>query len=59
VIQDLIKGQYHSPIGVFGFNPFEGWSRDFSEDFAQEIRRRCDLRDRDVPEPVQNFCRTP
>jgi hypothetical protein len=44
---------------VFGFNPFEGWSRDVSEDFAQEIRRCCGLRDRDVPEPVQNFCRTP
>jgi hypothetical protein len=40
---------------VFGFNPFEGWSRDVSEDVAQEIRRRCDLQARDVPSALQDF----
>jgi hypothetical protein len=55
VIQDLIEGQYKSPVGVFGFNPFEGWSRDVSEDVAQEIRRRCDLRAQDVPSALQDF----
>jgi hypothetical protein len=55
VIQDLIEGQYKSPVGVFGFNPFEGWSRDVSEDVAQEIRRRCDLQAQDVPSALQNF----
>jgi hypothetical protein len=27
VIQDLLEGQYNNPIGVFGINPAEGWSR--------------------------------
>jgi hypothetical protein len=40
IIEDLLDGQYHSPVG--GFNPHEGWSRDGSEDIAREIRRRCD-----------------
>jgi len=55
VILDLIDGQYSNPIGVFGFNPFEGWSRDVSEDVAHEIRRRCDLLDRDLPPPLEEF----
>jgi hypothetical protein len=54
VIQELLEGQYKSPVGVFGFNPFEGWSRDVSED-AQEIRRRCDLQAQDVPSTLQDF----
>jgi hypothetical protein len=55
VIQDLLDGQYDNPIGVFGFNPFEGWSRDVSADVAQELRRRCDLQLRDVPGAVIDF----
>jgi hypothetical protein len=44
------EGQYKSPVGVFGFNPFEGWSRATSpRDVAQGIRRRCDLQAQDVP----------
>jgi ElaB/YqjD/DUF883 family membrane-anchored ribosome-binding protein len=48
VIQNMLRGEYSNPVGVFGFNPFEGWSRDVSEDVAQEIRRRCDLQAEDV-----------
>jgi hypothetical protein len=55
VIQDLLEGQYKSPVGVLGFNSFEGWSRDVSEDVAQEIRRRCDLQAQDVPSALQDF----
>ena len=55
VIQDLLEGQYYNPIGVFGFNPWEGWSRDVSADVAQELRRRCDLQLRDVPSNIQDF----
>jgi hypothetical protein len=55
VIQDLLEGQYKSPVGVFGFNSVEGWSRDVSEDVAQEIRRRCDLQAQDVPSTLQDF----
>jgi hypothetical protein len=55
VILDLLDGQYKNPIGIFCFNPFEGWSRDVSEDFARELRRRCDLQQRDVPSSIQGF----
>lgn len=55
VIQDLLEGQYDNPIGVFGFNPFEGWSQDVSADVAQELRRRCDLQLRDVPGSIVDF----
>jgi hypothetical protein len=55
IIHGLIEGQYNNPIGVFGFNPFEGWSRDVSEDVAREVRRRCDLQMREVPSSIQDF----
>src|SRR3984957_5979324 len=55
VIQDLLEGQYYNPIGVFGFNPWEGWSRDVSADVAQELRRRCDLQLREGPSNIQDF----
>jgi hypothetical protein len=55
VIQDLLDGQYNNPIGIFGFNPFEGWSRDVSEDVARELRRRCDLQLCELPENLQDF----
>jgi hypothetical protein len=51
-IQDLLEGQYSNPIGVFGFNPFEGWSQEVWTDIAQELRRRCDLQLRDVPSAI-------
>jgi hypothetical protein len=55
VIQDLLAGEYYNPIGVFGFNPWEGWSRDVSADVAQELRRRCDLQLRHLPSNIAEF----
>jgi hypothetical protein len=55
VIEDLLDGQYGNPIGVFGFNTAEGWSRDVSEDVACELRRRCDLQARELPESIRDF----
>jgi hypothetical protein len=42
VVTDMLEGQYSDPVRVVGFNTAEGWSRDISEDVAQEIRYRCD-----------------
>jgi hypothetical protein len=56
VIQDLLSGQYGSPIRVVAFNTAERWSEDVSEDIAHELRRRCDLQMRDVPFFLQDFC---
>ena len=55
VIRYLLAGEYSNPIGVFGFNVLEGWSRDVSADVAQELRRRCDLQLRDVPGNIVDF----
>jgi hypothetical protein len=55
VITDLLAGQYGNPIGVFAFNAVEGWSRDVSEDVAQELRRRCGLERRELPEGIRDF----
>jgi hypothetical protein len=55
VVQDLLEGQYNNPIGIFAFNPVEGWSRDVSEDVARELRRRCDLQLRDIPSSIVDF----
>jgi hypothetical protein len=55
VIQDLLTGQYKSPLRVVAFNTAERWSEDVSEDVAQELRRRCDLQMRDIPFFLQDF----
>jgi hypothetical protein len=41
VIRDLLDGQYSNPVRVVGFNTAEGWSRDVSEDIANELPLRC------------------
>lgn len=40
IIRDMVDGQYSQPVRVIGFNTAEGWSRDLSEDVAEEIRHR-------------------
>jgi hypothetical protein len=55
VILDLLAGQYKSPIRVVAFNTAEQWSQDVSADVAQELRRRCDLQQRDIPFFLQDF----
>jgi len=55
VISHLLSGQYKDPLRVIGFSTVEGWSQDVSADVAQELRRRCDLQQRDVPFFLQDF----
>jgi hypothetical protein len=55
VIQNLLSGQYINPIRVVAFNTEERWSEDVTEDVAHELRRRCDLRRRDLPSSIQDF----
>jgi hypothetical protein len=55
VIKDLLSGQYNDPQRIIAFNTAEGWSEDVSADVAHELRRRCDLQNRDIPSCVQNF----
>jgi hypothetical protein len=39
-MEDLIDGQYRAPARVVAFNTAEGWSRDVSEEIAEEILQR-------------------
>jgi hypothetical protein len=55
VIMDLLDGQYQNPVRVIGFNTAEGWSQNVSADVAQELRHRCNLRQRDVPDYLHEF----
>ena len=55
VIMDMLEGQYQNPVRVVGFNTSEKWSQDVSGDVAHELRRRCDLQQRDVPFYLEDF----
>jgi hypothetical protein len=41
LVRDLLEGQYSNPVRVVAFNTAEGWSRDVSDDVADELRERC------------------
>ena len=54
LISDLLTGQYDHPLRVVAFNPLEGWSRDASEDVAQELELRISER-HDVTGPAREL----
>jgi hypothetical protein len=54
-IVDMLDGQYQNPVRVVSFNTAEKWSQDVSADVAAELRRRCDLQQRDLPFFLQDF----
>src|SRR5271166_1249185 len=41
LICDLLDGQYASPSWIVAFNADEGWSRDVTQDIADELWERC------------------
>jgi hypothetical protein len=54
-IEDLIDGQYRAPARVVAFNTAEGWSRDVSEEIADELRTRINSAYVDVPSSLEDF----
>jgi hypothetical protein len=40
IIRNFISGQYECPLRVVAFNTGEGWSRDVSEEIANEVLDR-------------------
>jgi hypothetical protein len=40
MVRDLLEGQYTDPVRVVAFNTAENWSRDVSEDIADELAKR-------------------
>ena len=51
----ITDAQYKYPLRVVAFNTAERWSEDVSEDIARELRRHCDLQQRDVPFFLQDL----
>jgi hypothetical protein len=57
LLLDLIEGQYSNPVRVISFNTAEGWSRDVSEDIAEDLQQLCASRD-EVPHFIADFVET-
>jgi hypothetical protein len=54
LIRHLIEGQYSLPVRIVAFNTAEGWSRDVTDDIANELRKRCaDVGE--IPSSLQEF----
>ena len=54
-VADLIAGQHCDPLRVVMFNPETDRSEDVSHAVAQEVLRRLELEDRDVPSVLEDF----
>jgi hypothetical protein len=55
VILDLLAGQYKSQFAWLPSTPPSTGRRTFRPDVAHELRRRCDLRQVDIPFGLQDF----
>jgi len=55
VIVSLLDGQYSNPVRVIAFNTAEGWSRDVSENIADELVLRLASIYEDTPAGLQDF----
>jgi hypothetical protein len=52
LIRDLLDGQYANPAWIVAFKADEGWSRDVTQDIADELWERCAG---EVPASLQDF----
>ncbi len=41
LLQYLREGQYEHPVRIVAFNAAQGWSRDVTDEIADEVRRLC------------------
>jgi hypothetical protein len=55
VITDLMTGQYSDPVRVVAFNTAQGWSRDATNDIADELAKWFSERDREIPSTLEDF----
>jgi hypothetical protein len=54
LIRHLLEGQYSSPVRIVAFNTAEGWSRDVTEDIADDLQDAWSQR-AEIPEPIEEF----
>ena len=55
LLTDLIDGQYSYPARIVVFNTAKGWSRDVSQEIADEITERCAVDGFDVSPFLERF----
>jgi hypothetical protein len=55
IIRSFISGQYSNALRVVAFNTAEGWSRDVSEDIANEVPERAFDADDNLSEDTKRF----
>ena len=55
IIRKFISGQYSNALCVVAFNTAEGWSRDVSEDVANEVLERAFDADKNLSEDTKRF----
>jgi hypothetical protein len=55
VITDLMTGQYSNPARVVAFNTAEGWSRDVTNDIADELAKWFVEQDKEIPPSLEDF----
>jgi hypothetical protein len=54
LVRDLLEGQYEDPVRIVAFNTAEGWSRDVTEDVADEVQEYCADLD-EIPVYLRDF----
>src|SRR4029077_2862092 len=54
LVRDLLDGQYEDPVRIVAFNTTEGWSRDVTEEIADELEEYCADLD-EIPAYLQDF----
>jgi hypothetical protein len=53
--RNIISGEYRNPVRVVAFNTVEGWSRDVSEDIANEVLDRTYYSDATLSQGTRRF----
>jgi hypothetical protein len=54
VVSNISRGDYSKPLRVVAFNTAEGWSRDVTDDIAQELLER-DASENDLSYSAKTF----
>ena len=55
VVENILSGQYSSPLQVVAFNIAEGWARDVTEDIAWAVLSLARRENRSIGKSAQEF----
>ena len=55
IVDNILSGQYSSPLRVIAVNTTEGWARDVTEDIAHAVLDRARSDHRPIADSAQEF----